>query len=262
MSDINSAYATVDSIVNAALADLGEGSTHKYDQFLHWALECLQDFHMDSAQEVKTVKLAMNDYNSIDWPADYVDWVKIGIQVGDKVKTFGVNDDIPLAFDFDDCGNPEKLAVGDCNALPENCGDWFGGYWFNNYVNDHGEILGKFFGIGGGRTGIGYYNVNKERKQIIFDSRVARTTVYMEYIGTGFNPCETTVVNQYAKKLLKYYIHWQKARFKFGSASSEAQSWKQEYGDEYAIVRARLSDLTPAKIVQLSRKNYKMSIKQ
>lgn len=258
--ELNSAYATLDSIVNSVIADLGEDSTHNYDKYLHWGIEGLQDFHMDSAQEVKTVKLAMNDYNAIDWPSDYVDWVKVGIQVGDKVRTFGVNSDIPLSLDVDDCGNPTLLAEGDCNALPDNS-DGFGGYWFNNYINDHGEIIGGFFGIGGASGGIGHYTVNKERKQIQFDSSVTRTTAYLEYIGTGFDPCETTVVNQYAKKLIKNYIHWQRATFKFGAVSGEAQAWERRFDNEYRLVRGRLNDLTPQGIIELTRRNYKLSIK-
>lgn len=258
--ELNSAYATLDSIVNSVIADLGEDSTHNYDKYLHWGIEGLQDFHMDSAQEVKTVKLAMNDYNAINWPSDYVDWTKIGIQVGDKVRTFGVNSDIALSVDTDDCGNPRLLSAADCNSLPDNC-DGFGGYWFNNYVNDHGEILGRFFGIGGAGGGIGKYKIIKERKQIQFDSVVNRTTVYMEYIGTGFNPCEATVVNQYAKKLIKLYIHWHRCKFKLGRSTAETREAKLEYDVEHERVRSRLSDLTPEGIIELTRKNYKLSIK-
>lgn len=261
MEQINGAYASLDSIVNSVIADLDEGSTHNYDKYLHWALEALQDFHMDSAQEVKTVMLPMNDYNAIDFPKDYVDWCKIGIAIGDKVKTFGVNDNIATYMDKDECGNPIKNSIGDCNSLPDNCSDGFGGYWFNNYINDHGEVLGRFFGIGGGSSGLGYYTVNKQSRQIQFDSVVRRTNAYMEYIGTGFNPCETTVVNQYAKKLLKLYIHWHRCKFKFGRISGETREAKQEYNDEYRLVRARLNDLTPEKIIELTRKNYKLSIK-
>lgn len=258
--EVNSGYCTVDSIVKSALADYGEGTTHKYDQFLHWALEALKDFHMDSAKEIKTTVLEMNSYNAIDFPSDFIDWCKVGIQVGDKIKTFGVNDKIAMHFDTTDCDTPARNSEGDCNSLPSNC-DSCGGYWFNNFVNEDGEILGRMFGIGGGENCLGYFRINKERRQILFDSSVTQTNIYLEYISTGFNPCEETVVNQYASKLIKFYIHWMRSIFKDGPNSGNANKWEEMYYNEYRLVRARLSDLTPEGVIEFSRKNYKLSIK-
>lgn len=264
MEDLKSGYASVDSIVMSVIADLGEGGTHNYDRYLHYALRGCQDWHMDSAQEIITKCIPMNAYNAIDFPVDYLDWVKIGIQVGDRVKTFGVNDNLAVLHNLDECGNPITNQSHDCNCIPDSIGGdlgYYGGYYFDNYINEYGEHLGRFFGVGGGSIGIGHYKVNKEKKQIQFEGKVHKTNVYLEYISNGFDPCADTMVNRYAESLIRTYIHWQRAIFKFGKASGEAASWEEEYYTQLRLSRARVFDLTIKDILDASRKEYKLSIK-
>lgn len=257
-----SGYTNVSSVIFEVIADLNEAGTHNFDRYLNFALRGLQEWHFDSAQEIKTVKLQMNSYNAVDFPDDYVDWCKLGIQVGDRVKTFGANDEsISLNHDdTDDCGNPALNAVASCNELPGNC-ESMGGYYFHNYINSHGEHLGKLFGVGGGKNCLGSWKINRERRQFQFNSEVARTNVYLEYISNGFNPCGESVINQYARNMLRTYIHWQRAIFKFGAASGEAQEWKIQFEANQRLARARVFDISIQEIIDISRKHYSPSVK-
>jgi hypothetical protein len=257
MESIKSGYATISDIVFEVIADLGESGTHYFDRYLNYALRGAQEWHFDSAQEVKTVVIPMNGYNAIDFPEDYVDWVKVGIQSGDKIKTFGANDQSIALYhgETDECGNPEL------NSVNTECSNGYGGYYFTNVINSHGEHMGKMFGYGGGKNCLGSWKVNKERRQIQFDSTVTRTNVYFEYISNGFNPCGETVINQYGRNMLRIYIHWQRSIFKNGAASGESQKWEELFEREQRLARARVFDLSINEILELTRQNYKLSTK-
>lgn len=257
--NLKSGYVTIGSIVDSVIADLDEGTTHNWDRYLHFALRGVQTWQMDSAQEVITKILTPNGYNAIDFPDDYLDWTKVGIQLGDKIITFGVNDDIALEHDTDECGNPKLNSPADCNCTDYH--DGYGGYWFHNVINEYGEHLGKSFGYGGGGSFQGYFRVDKDRKQIQFDGNVSAKKIYLEYISNGFDPCSETMVNKYAEDLIRTYIHWQRAIFKHGRSSSEAQAWGEDYDTQLRLSRARVFSITKEEVIELSRKSYKLSIK-
>lgn len=256
------AYVTIDNIVMSALGDKDEQGTHNYRRYLHYALRCAQDWHFDSAQEVKTIELNMNDYNAVDWPQDYIDWTKIGVRYGDKVMTFGVNDDIDLLHNADECGNPIINASADTeDNINMFTPLYWGGYWFQNYINDYGEHMGRFYGYGGAAHGIGNFKLNKERRQFQFDSKVTAKKIYLEYISNGFDPCKETMVNRYAESMIRTYVHWQNSVFKEGPASSNSQAWELEYDKQLRLSRARVFELSVKDIINISREHYKLSIK-
>lgn len=252
---VDRGYATVNSIVMGALADIGESGTHYYDRFLHWALECLQDFQMDSAQETITRVLVMNDLKQVDLPADFIDYIKIGIQCGDRIKTFSVAENINMILPTDSCNNPVAFESCDCgvNDLPIALD--VGGYYFFNTFNMYGENLGAIYGHGGGYNRRGYFKINRQDWVIQFTSEVNNTNIYLEYVSTGFDPTEQTVVNQYAKKLIKQYIHWKRACYKSGPNSADALGWERQYDNEYQRVRYRLADFNIQDFYELSRRN-------
>jgi hypothetical protein len=79
-------YRTIEEIVDGVCLDLGEGN-HRKEQYLRWAIQEAQEWKMDMAKEVKTVKLDLTAWKSIVLPSDCIDWIKIGIQDGDVIKT-------------------------------------------------------------------------------------------------------------------------------------------------------------------------------
>jgi hypothetical protein len=251
---------TIDSIVRSALSARGEESLHKYQRFLQFALQAAADFYMDSAGSVKTVKLPMNDLKQVELPLDYIDWVKVGIATGDRVKVFGTNDKLPIMVDKDDCGNVKKYEGGSVglNELPVNFFN-YGGYSFLNYINEYGEYIGGLYGVGGGYTDDGYYRVIKNQGEngiIQFNSQVNNTDVYLEYISSGFEPHTETKVHEYAKNAIEFYIHWRIWMHKDGPASANAQGARKEYFDELHKARRRMMDLTPRDILEISRNEY------
>ncbi len=257
-------YVTLDKIVRQALIANGEESLHKYPRYLLFAMEAFKDFQMDSAQDVKTIKLTMNDVKQVELPLDFIDWVKVGVVCGDRIKVMGVCDTLPILTQRDDCGNLQPYSSDiPANSIPSNFST-YGGYYFMNYTNENGEIIGGIYGIGGGYTDIGYFRVLRNQGDhgvLQFNSQVNTTDVYLEYISNGFDPKAESIVNSYAEKCIQFYIHWRVAWHKHGSNSGEAQQCRKEYFNELRLTRIRISGLTTRDILEISRKYYMQSPK-
>jgi hypothetical protein len=262
---MDSQLVTVDSIVRGAMSAMGEESLHKYQRCLQFGLQAAKTFYMDSARVVKTTKLTMSDIKQVDLPTDFVDWVKVGVVCGDRIKVFGVNENLPILVDEDACGNIVAYDNSDCdvNSFPADISN-YGGYPFLNYINEYGEITGGLYGVGGGYTDIGYFRVLQSTgsgAKLQFNSEVNTSDVYIEYISNGFDPNTETVVHAYAADAIEFYIHWRIAWHKYGAASRDAQGAKAEYYDELHRARRRMMDLTTRDVLELSRKYYTQSPK-
>ncbi len=241
-------YATINSIVDNALIDIGENTEHMYSQFLHWGLEALRDYSFDTSREIKTISLPMNPNKTVELPLDYVDYSKVGIVIGDRIKTFVVNNKIELRHDVDECGNPKpKETSTSLNSLDL---DFRGGYWFNNF-------LGRTrFGYGGTCFTAGYCRVDNQRGQIVFSSEVSTTEVYLEYITNGMNPSGESTVNEYAAKVIKLYILWMRKENSSKFGLNQILHARNMYYNELRMVRSRLSKFSIQDFIEATRKGY------
>jgi hypothetical protein len=246
---------TIDSIVRSALMDLGENES-RYEQFRHWGLEGFRDFHFDMASEIKTVKLDLTAWKADELPIDYVDWVKIGyINSAGAIVLFTHDDRIDIHHDDED-GYPED--VTSTETLPEptvSSNSQELPLWDNG-----GGDLGKLFGLVAKSNGAGYYKFNPQRREIQFAPSIkSDTVVYLEYISDGIDPCEQTVVNLMAAKLIKLYIHWQRVKFAKSSNLGQIEMAKRDYQTEYGRVQDRLCKITVEDVLECARNGYRLA---
>ena len=134
---------TLDNVVRSALADRGY-TMHWYLQFLQYGVDALRMLNFDVLQNVKSVRLPVNSYKAVTLPCDFVDYIRVGNEVGQYIYPHGEKrDSFNRLNKFDSNGN--KIAYGDIEAangiLPN---DWEG-FWYTNYLNDKGEHLGRIF---------------------------------------------------------------------------------------------------------------------
>lgn len=253
-------YETIDQVVRGVCKDLEEG-LERYETYLHWALKAHKDWHLDQAKEVKTVLLDLNAYKAVDWPDDYVDWTKIGIKYGNQLLTFVHDDYMSFPLDSDDTGNDPDLDADwedvtdilDSNLVSQDTG----GYYFYNNISPHGEDPGRLFGLTAKDNYLGYFRINREREQIQLRSRVSNlTTIYLEYIANGYNPCGESFVHPYAAHLISLFVHWQRLKHKRPYNRGQVQDAKDDYWQEYDRVCSRMFDLTVEDILECSRSGY------
>lgn len=251
-------YVTIDQIVRSTLGDRGE-TNHLYSSYMRFAIKGYREFNYDHALEIKTESLAMTAYNAVNLPCDFVDWVKIGVPVGDRILRLSPGSDINLINTTDDDGD-ETTNIS-ANEVDFGYDDYYEhqGEWYGLYFNARGENLGRNFG-NGGSTG-GQFVIKKDREQIQFTSDINCDNIYLEYITDGINPSGGTLVHKYAQSTIEAFIHWQVAKFKFGAASNEAQALKQEHYNQLRIYKARVNPLTPSILIDIANGSYRRSNK-
>lgn len=261
-------YYTVDAVVKSAMADIGESTTHLYQLFLMYALEELREMNISFSREIKTVVLPMNSYKSIDIPSDCIDWVKIAIQVGERLMTMGVQTDLALHNDVDDCGNPiinlpQRPFDEKINGVNF---DSYGGYWLNNFtptnsVGANPVDSGRVFAYGGALPSRGLYRIDRERGQIRFDDSVMNANIYLEYISDGFNPSETTYINPLCYAYLRKAIHFRRVDNDENVSANEKERKSRDLYYAKLEAAGRLNDLVIQDIINSSRAGYRLTNK-
>lgn len=245
---------TLDSIVRSALMDIN-ASMSRYEQLKHYAIEGFREFHFDMSQEIKTIQLELTAWKSAELPVDYVDFVMIGCVINNQIRVFTHDNRIPI-FQEDTDGYPEDLAS--LETLPETSDNQSDGtletlaFW-----NGGRGTAGQMYGLVTKSNGNGYYKFNRERREIQFAPSIkSDTTIYLEYISDGYSPCEKTVVNIYAAKLIRLYIHWQRIEYAKSSNMAEKMRAKDLYDKEYQKVHGRLNPITVEDVLECARDGY------
>lgn len=253
----NEKFYTITSIVDRCLED-NDLPDHYFDKFLGWGLWALREVHIDDHQDPKTVKLTMNDARSVDLPKDYVDWLIIGIQVGELVKTLGVNHQmVGLEGDDRTLGNPQYFNQLGANNLPNGI----------NVLNYGGYRLANsgVFSVGGGIDYKGYFKIFKrDHGEVIqFSSLINKTDIYLEYISDGFNPNQETIVNPYFANYLRCEINSQWAQHKPVKERTESEIYRTGQDAYFAEIRirGRVNPLDPKTLLNLQRQYYTLTPK-
>jgi hypothetical protein len=244
----------LDKIVRKYLMDLGMG-LERYEQALMWGQDCYRDFRMDMSREIKTVELTLTAWKAIEWPDDYIDWTLIGVRRNGRLYVFSNDDEIPLFFDRDEATDPlpnietftqDDLSLVDATAQCFN---------FRNF-NGQGSDEGRIFGLGAKSNGVGYYRVNHERREIQLNPIIDASTVYLEYICDGYNPCSKTLVPIYASQMIRDFIHWKRLKHSKSASRAEVKDAKDDYWAEFRRVQTRMDNTTIADIVEAAVDGY------
>jgi len=257
--DPKNTFFKIAAIVDQACIDLDLPVDKYFNKFLSWALFGLVDLKMDAANDVITELLPISDVNTVTLPENYVDWVKIGIPYGQYVKVLAVNDD--LSTQDRTLDNPEfsknfvpgwlPNGIDAANYIP---------YAFTNFGG------GSLFGFGGALPQQGHYKVvgrPGNAYEILLDAGLDATHLYVEYIGLGIKPGGETVINPMLGEYVRARIHHEYEKFKSPAQRSESAIartgrylWEQEQK-----VRGRTNKLTPADVLTMLRKNYRLTNK-
>ena len=247
------------AIVDQVCIDLDLPVNKFFNKFLSWGLFGLVDLKMDAANDVITELLPISDVNTVTLPENYVDWVKIGIPYGQYVKVLAVNDE--LSTQDRTLGSPEFSKTAGPGWLPN-------GIDISNYIPYSFSNFGgsSLMGYGGALPQQGHYKIVARpgmNYEILLDAGIDAEELYVEYIGLGINPCGETILNPMLGEYVRARIHHEYEKFKSPAQRSEAAIartgtylWEQEQK-----VRGRTNKLTPADVLTILRKNYRLSNK-
>lgn len=258
--DINKSYFTIAAICDQVCIDLDLPVDKYFNKMSSWALFGLSQIKLDTGHDVKTVLLDVSDVNTALCPADFIDWTKVAVQDHQYIRTLAVNSDLSKL---------DRLAstVSFRNGAPPG--------WLPNGTDVSAYGMGFVFSNYGGRQlqsvgGIlphrGYFQVVKRSDdcyEVLLDSGLNVSQIYLEYISLGINPCGATTLNPYYGDYVRCYLHHQWEKFQRGPAKNESAIWRtgRELDDARKNLRGRTNDLDKDTLLAISRQAYRLTNK-
>lgn len=223
---------------------------------LVWAIRGLREVRLDTWQDVVTELLPVTETNTVLLPSGFVDWVKIGCQYGQYVKTLSVNAELNMMERTESdqivAGLPEQHLPNGTRV--EN----YTGYSFSNYNG------GSIYGLGGGFITKGHFKVhdNGQCKKLLMDYDYPLQEVYVEYITDGFNPCAETIIHPYLYDYLVKYMDF-KYEEKNNPKATEASIYRKgrDVADAERRIRSRRNNLDPTTLLNLTRQYTSLALK-
>ena len=247
---------TLDKLVRSALATRGY-PMHWYIQFMHYAVQGLRELNFDTLQIVKSVRLPINSYKAVSLPCDFVDYIRVGEEVGQYVFSWAEKDSMTRLNKFDQNGN--KVPYGDIEAtnglLPNN----WEGFWYTNYINDKGEHLGRIFNNKPAFRSS--FALLRERGEIQLDVDVTATEIVLDYITDGTSIDSSNAVHPYAAQAIESYIFWKMKEHSRAFNLSERQLAREEYYNQHRILRARMNNMDVQDVQRSLSRSYSPTIK-
>lgn len=238
-------YITLDAIVKSVLLRRGY-SMHWYLQFLKYGSDCIRELSIRTLKKVSTKVLTVSANGTIDLPADYVAWVRVGFLRGQYV--------VPLVQ-----GKGSYFQLSHEGLSAEQTEKSWLSTWLNN-TNEWGEQMGGVYGYGAGaETDI--FQEMKERGQIQVSKELAGRELVLDYISNPSTCDNITRVDVLAQATIEQYIVWQMKEHARHYGKNEAKDEERMYWNEERHLRARMNPLTEEDFLRMMRRGYKSSIK-
>lgn len=167
------AYIKLDSVVTDYMNESEQG-INKYAKIWHLAYRGLEMLGLDFFNRVQAVKLPINANYTVTLPADYMNWVKVGIlnprgeiiplYYNDKLTTYA--DLLPDRVEkTDDLGNV-----------------WLSGWNSNTQNNWWGGGYAQVMGVPSGEPFVGSFKVDTSNGVILLDQNFKWDYLMVEYV--------------------------------------------------------------------------------
>lgn len=211
-------YEPLKSIVSY-FADQYDKSEGDQDKYWILAFRGLSMLHYNISAEPKTLRLPVNGNLTVDFPADYVSWVKIGIMnQNGEINTLRVNKALTTYKD----NSPNRLS-----ALSADITDG----WINNniapYVNYwNNGLYAPLYGVGySGVVTYGSCTVDETNNIVVLDPNFQYDSVLFEYISSPQKDFDYQVDVRLREAIIAF-IEWKcklASRQEFYAAAIEAR---------------------------------------
>lgn len=187
---------TIRYVVMQVLNRIQDYSMRQYKRLIQIAIEGmteLQLFHTEEGLEV--VYLHMSAAKTVELPADFVDFVKVGYPLNGKLRVITRNDNILLPRTFYGSIIGGEFVADTGEAIGNTSyGGMIGGEFVADtedmnqiFFADHfrnGQFIGGLYGLPGGADQA-YYRIDRENRQIVFSGSTPRSEIVLEYISSG-----------------------------------------------------------------------------
>lgn len=231
------------------------------------ALRGIRELGFDMMKRVRSLRLPIEDNDTVTLPDDFVSLVKLGVIGQDGlVYVFGENKNINYSQKYatDNAGNVIDSDDDGINDRVDAKGSTVGmGIFgedeyliFSNYIYQNN--VGQLYGLGGGFYQ-GQYRLNMDQNRIEISSGEFGEVV-IEYIADEALSVNPTVHVE-AEEALRAYIYLKLIEKKGSVPMAEKNRARAEYYNERRKANARIKAFSKEEALKTIRKNTKQSPK-
>lgn len=192
-------YIPIDDCINAYI-DESESSVHKFFKLWHLCFRGMTELGLDFFYKVKSVKLPINANFTVNLPADYLQYSKIGV-LNDRGEIIPLTYNEKLTYYADQL--PDRLEKTQdptlFNAIGNNTPVWFN-FW-------DGFVFTNLFGIPSGAPFIGSFKVDEQAGIILLDENFTYEYLMVEYVSSPQEGDVYRIPIQFKEALISY-LRW------------------------------------------------------
>lgn len=251
------ATTSMDSIVRTVLMELNL-PIHFYFRAATIGIRTVRDLNLGTMPYVKTVRLAVDEFNECDIPTDLVDWIKVGTQKGAEIVPMGENKSYNRLANLNDAD--AQISYNEPAGHTVSINSSFNNYTFGKSVNDYGEINGKMFGLGNAHRADEFKFIPERSKILVGGSLTEGDILYVEYVAydtSQFYQGIPVVAAPFIEQSIKFNFARYDRTGRLGDINREQQILSQEKRK----LRAALTKIDTDTMLRLFRNNFKQSIK-
>lgn len=249
---------TLDQLVREAIIEFGGSDLNKFAQYFQYGVSGLRELNMDVSGVATVVEIAVTENDTAILPDDYINYIRIGVCGADgNFHSLGYNPSLSLKREVDSCGN-----VISCAGVAVGSNDAFIGWegFVDNYRN--GELVGRFFGIGGGNNANGQYRIDTFRGVIQLANLVTDTnSIVLEYLADLQKIDGKFVVHPFIYETLKSWIYWKSIQRNASKGLGEKDMARQDYWLAYQNTARRFTSSTVSEWTEAFRHGNQASVK-
>ena len=224
---------TIRYIVMSLLNRLNDYTLKNYKRYCQIAIEGFGEefalFHTGIGNEV--VYLHMSLAKTVNLPADFVDWLKLGYPINGKFRAITKHDSLLFPRVFDDTGD----AVGNTDSADTSEGISNAIFFSDHFRN--GQFIGGLYGLPGGIDSA-YFRFDMETRQIIFSGSTPRSEIVLEYISTGLKTDGSSLIPREVVAPLRNYVLWHSVENDPRVAYNERERRKREFNESVEALRS------------------------
>jgi hypothetical protein len=249
------AYILLDECINSYL-DRSEQGINKYYKCWNIAYDAMTQLGLDFFATIRSIKIPINGNKTVNLPADYLNYVKIGV-LNDRGEV------IPLSYN-------DKLTLF-ADQLPDRKGktedhtltDWY--FWntpiFYNFWD--GDTFSNIYGLPSGAPFVGTFKIDPAAGIILLDEHFSYPYLIIEYVSAPAVGVECRVPIQF-KEAIVAYMGWKDIEFMPNSrkgGGGDKEQRKRNYYNERRLALARYKPFRAEDAYEQNLLNQRLSVK-
>lgn len=238
-------------------------------EIIFYTKEAVKLLNFDAkVNPLKAIELTVGDDLKFVLPSDYVNYVRISLEVNGVLRQLFENRQANTAVGYQQDANGNLIFDIDGNVMTEisaldlarvNPSQYSGPGPYDGYygwlLDDEwyfGYSVGPKYSLDPSEMSAGpSFRINNG--VIDFSSGMANQSLVIEYISDGIVSDDKIIVHKFAEEFVYRYIKWKLLNNKYGIPAYEKKMARDEKQAEFRNAKLRLSDIHPSRLLMSLR---------